>query len=251
MGWGCGRAGADLLTTPPTLEAGGADAPPVCAGFAAKFNGSAQLRVPRMIQDDFTIEAWIKTASSPSGRWFWDGNGLIYADSCCDPDPADDFGTSVLNGKFAFGTGNPDTVIESSTDVTTDRWVHVAATRMMMNGENRVYVNGALESSVTTTEQNSLTTQPTLTLGNTLGGHYYVGLMDEVRLWNVVRTASEIAVDMHGSSSGNEQGLVAYWRFDDPGGSVALDSSPSHADATIIGPLQWAPLNAPICPAPP
>jgi hypothetical protein len=116
-----------------------------------------------------------------------------------------------------------------------------------MTGENRVLVNGVLENSATTTERNSLITQPTLTLGNTLSGNYYVGLMDEVRLFSIVRSASEIAADMNRVLDGNEPGLVAYWRFDYPGGPVARDSSPTGADATVVGPLEWTPSDAPIC----
>lgn len=41
------------------------------------------------------------------------------------------------------------------------------------------------------------------------------GLLDEVRIWNVARTQTEIADNMNTELSGNESGLVGYYKFDD------------------------------------
>lgn len=102
-------------------------------GTAIRFDGvNDHIRVKREIQDDFTLEVWIKTNSSRNGWNFYDGNGLIYAD--LPGGYGNDFGTSILNGKFAFGTGNPDTTIQSTTTVATGMWVHVAAVRVRSTG---------------------------------------------------------------------------------------------------------------------
>ena len=44
-------------------------------------------------------------------------------------------------------------------------------------------------------------------------GDSFDGLMDDVRVWNVARTAEEIADNMHKELTGTEPGLVGYWRL--------------------------------------
>jgi concanavalin A-like lectin/glucanase superfamily protein len=235
---------------PPLDGAGPPDVAPCVPGFAAQFTGASSLSVARPVQDDFTLEAWIKTTASRSGTMFYHGNGLIYADAPPGTNPAgsNDFGTAILNDKFAFGIGNPDTTLQSDSRVTTGEWVHVAATRNKAAGEAHVFVNGVDEKSMTTPQKGSLTDQATLSLGCTLNDqNHFIGLMEEVRIWNVARTEAEIASTMRQRLRGNETGLVAYWRFDDPGGATALDSSPAKADAAIAGTLEWVASDAPIC----
>ena len=226
------------------------DAVPCLAGYAAQFTGASSLSVARPVQDDFTLEAWIKTTASRKGTMFYHGNGVIYADAPPGSNPAgsDDFGTAILNDSFAFGIGNPDTTLQSNSKVTTGEWVHVAATRNKAAGEAHVFVNGVDEKSIITTQKSSLTDQATLSLGCTLNDqNHFIGLMDEVRVWNVARTEAEIVSTMHRRLTGNEPGLVAYWRFDDPSGTTAIDSSPAKAHATIAGTLDWVASDAPIC----
>src|SRR4029077_18000384 len=94
----------------------------------------------------------------------------------------------------------------------------------------------------------SLTAAANMTIGaNTVDGHYFVGLIDEVRVWNIARSAAQIAATMRQRLAGNETGLVGYWRFDDVGGTTALDSSPRNAVTTFSGTPSspaWVPSDA-------
>ena len=75
-----------------------------CAGFALQFAGVGDYgSIHRIVQDDFTLEAWFKTSATLTGNNFWDGAGLIHADTAGNHD---DFGSSILNDKVAFGMGN-------------------------------------------------------------------------------------------------------------------------------------------------
>ncbi len=108
--------GAAIADAPASSDAG-ADAMLVtCAGRGLQLDGTGYLQTNRLVQDDFTLEAWIQTTASLTGSNFFEGNGLIYADL---PDVANDFGLSILNDRLAFGVGNPDTTILSFSAVTT------------------------------------------------------------------------------------------------------------------------------------
>jgi len=47
------------------------------------------------------------------------------------------------------------------------------------------------------------------------GGHYFEGLIDEVRIWDIARTQEEIRATMNTTLVGDESDLVAYFPFDD------------------------------------
>jgi len=133
--------------------------------------------------------------------------------------------------------------------VTTNQWVHVAVTRTRSTGALELLVNGSVEASLaSSTQTSSLTAAANMTIGaNTVDSHYFVGLIDEVRVWNVARTAAQIAGTMRQRLNGNEAGLVGYWRFDDVGGTTALDSSPRNTTTTFSGTPSapaWVPFDA-------
>jgi proline iminopeptidase len=46
-------------------------------------------------------------------------------------------------------------------------------------------------------------------------GEFFHGALDEIRLWNMARSQEAIQAAMNASLSGEEEGLVAYWSFDD------------------------------------
>jgi len=57
-------------------------------------------------------------------------------------------------------------------------------------------------------------------------------MFDEIRIWNLARSATEIQQAMGSSLSGNEKGLVGYWNFDD---GTADDLSPNSHDGDLKG----------------
>jgi hypothetical protein len=176
----------------------------------------------------------------------WDGTPIFWADV---PIMADDFTMGVLGGKVALSIGNPDTTVHGTTLVSTGQWTHVAATRRRSTGEIQVLVNGALEAAMAAPNVNSLTAPASVVFGgNSYDQHYFVGQMDEVRIWNVVRTEAEIADAMHRRLTGTEPGLVLYWRLDEGGGRILVDASPAHNEGATNGSFAWVPSTAPVCP---
>jgi hypothetical protein len=57
---------------------------------------------------------------------------------------------------------------------------------------------------------------------------FFMGALDELRVWNIARAPPDIARDAGGVLRGDEAGLTAYWRFDEGRGAVA-------ASAVVVG----------------
>jgi hypothetical protein len=222
-----------------------------CAGYALQFSGISYVRVNRPVQDDFTLEAWIKSNTpSLTGTHHWEGSALLWADASGNHD---DYGGSVLNNKLAFGVGNPgglEPTIVSSSLVINGKWNHVAMTRTKSTGEIQVFVNGVKEASlVVATETKSLNAQVSMLFGgNVFDMRYYVGLIDEVRAWSVVRSEADIAGTMNKKLMGSEPGLVGYWRFDEGSGTSTADVTATKNNGDLFGSPNWVVSDAPICP---
>ena len=66
----------------------------------------------------------------------------------------------------------------------------------------------------------------------------YDGGLDDLRIWNVVRTPAKIQAAMGAELAGTETGLVAYWRFNAGTGTTVVDDSPANNVSTLsIGTL--------------
>jgi hypothetical protein len=114
----------------------------------------------------------------------------------------------------------------------------------------QIFINGTLDRSVTDASQTTaLKASTSLQIGgNSNDKRYYRGVIDEVRVWNVVRTAAQLDANKNRRLAGNEAGLVAYWRFDDGAGLLASDSGPSQNHGILQGPPAWVLSDAPLCP---
>jgi hypothetical protein len=110
----------------------------------------------------------------------------------------------------------------------TGEWVHVAATRRQSTSRLAVFVNGVMENSSLSGNTDPLADADDIIIGANLDDvEHFTGLIDEIRIWRVVRSEAEIAATMNTRLTGDEPNLVGYWRFDDGDGEIAADSSPS------------------------
>jgi len=101
---------------------------------------------------------------------------------------------------------------------------------------NGVQDNGIAVTTVATTINDS--SNPLYVgawLDSTIG-RYFDGLIDELRIWNDIRTEAEIQENYNKELVGNESGLVAYYKFN----NSLLDGTANHNDLTGHGELQIA-----------
>lgn len=223
-----GSPGADPSTPPEPAD------DPACSGLALELDGSTFAAVPRVVEDDFTLEAWIKTSDSLSGPSGFNGRAIFDSDVIGMGSP-NDFAVTVLNDRIAFAVGGPDTTVQGLQAVTSDAWAHVAVTRRASNGQLQIILNGALEAVATAPNRAPLTGRPDLAFGGFSVPRKFIGAIDEVRVWNLVRSVDQISANMHARLSGSEQGLVGYYTFEDQGSALTADSSASAIPATLTG----------------
>jgi predicted alpha-1,6-mannanase (GH76 family) len=150
-------------------------------------NNTVQINNP--VLNDFSIAFWVKTTQTAgTGEWY-NGAGLVDGDY---PGTADDFGTSLLGGKFAFGIGNPDTTIASTTSINDGNWHLCVATRQQATGLIKAYVDGSLQASATV-NRDSLNASAHLLFGAIAsGGGYFNGSLDDVKVFARTLSANEV-----------------------------------------------------------
>jgi hypothetical protein len=147
-------------------------------------------------------------------------------------------------GDFRWTIHGDGTNFVSSGALATDQWHHLVGT---YDGSTyRIYVNGELKDSRSYGTGMSNSVYP-LTLGarRSAGGaptSFYNGVVDEVRIWNIARTAGEIRGSMNSTLTGFEQNLVAYLQLNEGSGTTAgnfvsengsLVNSPTWLSSTI------------------
>ena len=143
----------------------------------------------------------------------------------------------------------------TSVEMPQGRWAHIAATWSGTNAS--LYIDGQLADSTTT-----FTSPGTSPIGaspfrigaiydnpSTVGSpwsSFWDGMIDEVRVWNDVRTPSEIAAGMHTSVSATATDLAAYWDFNQSSGTTvsAIGSAGANATLTAVGSPTFTELGA-------
>jgi hypothetical protein len=109
-------------------------------------------------------------------------------------------------------------------------WTHWAVTYDSTTGTHDQYLNGVLVGTRTLSGPLTTNTDP-LRIGSDIGFNPEpVAALDEVRLWNVARTQSEIQSTMNTAISSPMPGLVAVWPLDTDG-SDAL----GNFNGTVVG----------------
>ncbi len=183
---------------------------------------------PPIYSDKMTMEAWINTTTTKDGNAIlgW-GNNRNEVDQL-------QFRTSGGYLGLWFNDGNGEGISYTDHAVNVGQWVHVAATK---NGQTyKLYINGTLVLTQTVTSSPDVNT---LHIGNverynTLQGYYFDGDINDIRVWNEELTQSEIKSNMNMELNGNEDGLVAYYKFNGTNGTSITDYSFNGHDGTLV-----------------
>ena len=222
------------LTDNVTLTAEGS--PNVALGF----DGNTYLTIPYnrgfSSSNIFTYEGWIMCNNVSNGIQYIFSKGI-------DDLILGQYGIYINDGKIVFNsrysTTNSNNFF-SAVPISSNTWTHIAITndgatiKFYFNG---VEIGSAGYSNATIDNQQDIQIGQ---LGNSRALYRFIGQMDELRFWNVCRTASEIKDNYQKTILGYSKGLVAYYKFDHlADNSVAIDASINNNMAFINNGSAW------------
>ena len=183
---------------------------------------------------NYTIEAWIYPES-----FNWLG-GIVGK-----------YHTSGSNGYFLrLHSSSPYTGfgfdgMQTATGIlSANQWVHVAGVND--NGTRKLYLNGVEQTSGSGATVVANSDPLCIGVDYLQSPRYFDGRIDEVRIWNVVRTEAQIRDNMCRKLTGSESGLAGYWRFDEGTGTTAGDSSTNSNNGTLTNGPGWVTSGAAI-----
>ncbi|BDS12132.1 LamG-like jellyroll fold domain-containing protein [Aureispira anguillae] len=156
-----------------------------------------------------TLEAWVYPTAFTTN--VWEGNVI-------NKSGVGDRGYMLRVGNngqvnFNIGTGSWNEINSPTGTVSLNTWHHIAGT---YDGTNmRLYVDG-VQVAIGALSQNIGLASYDLYLGQDpqFSGRFFPGKIDEVKIWNSTRSATEIVEDMNNSVCGVPfPNLIAYYRF--------------------------------------
>jgi len=206
------------------------------------------------IPTDFTVEAWVNPTGSTEGA-------IVSKDrEASNPNQfrlAIDFPVPGSPRAYFMMTGNTMLGDLYTSDYALTRsislgvWTHLAITK---SGSSFVlYVNGVSRATHTTsvTLDYAGTTMFELASGVAKDGvsptKVLDGTIDEIRLWDIARSATDISTDMGKTitpAHPEYAHLVAYYQLDDGSGTVASDTKGTHPGNLVNSPM-WVQSTAP------
>ena len=187
--------------------------------------------------DAFTVEAWIYTDVG--------GNDMKIVGKT-NGDHSDGFSMDVITNKLylELWLGNTSrTSVTSTATFNNSEWTHLAMT--WINGGNlKGYINGDLVIDVTPGTSYTISNSSSLKIGVApwdASSYFFNGKVDEVRVWDDVRTESEIRTNMYSELAGTEVNLVAYYQLNEISETTANDAQTSGTyDGTLNGGFNFA-----------
>lgn len=168
----------------------------------------------------FTVEGWMNIKDINSY------NGLAARTLSNIPAPFDIY-TEAGTGKIKFfvGDGNNFGYATSNTSLAVGIWAHVACVYDPSSEKIIIYINGVEDGSADVSGISIAGTGTTFRMGSRSDFDYFSDIqIDEVRVWNVARTAEQIKSTANTAVLNNSAGLTAYYKFDEANGTITANS---------------------------
>jgi len=188
-----------------------------------RFNGvdnyvQVNLSLINTLDTGFTLEGWIKPSSLSRGSLFGQNDVIEFG--------LDGNKLSVWTERGEVETPYPGD----------GQWHHVAA----VGDETHLalYIDGVEKQRKTDlSAKTNVSSASKFQIGAgiwkpTANSDRYTGQIAEVRVWSVARSAAQTQVDMYRQLSGDEPGLLGYWRFE---AGIARDYSGNGYDGELKG----------------
>ncbi len=175
------------------------------------------------VASTMTLETWIKTSYSSSAAFLL-GKVEVGAEYSLT------MNSGIVRVGYYNTLGNFYLSTVTTTNIADGNWHHIAGTLNSSTPLAQIYVDGKLEStssSVTGTQTSASSARFTIGQNGNGTSTYYAASFDNVRVFNYVRSAAQVAWDY------NKGGPSAWWKFDECQGTTANDSSGNSNTGTI------------------
>ncbi len=190
------------------------------------------------ILGDLSLEVWLNPETIQNQVILYQGGGPgdAEADNVLYSIELESDGTVSFVHEYG-AAGGRETLTSTST-ISAGTWTHLAIVRDTLNNQIYFYFNGVSETVGYTEDA----TGGTASIGSVGAADVvvitylpYDGLLDEVRIWNDIRTQAEIRNNMNQTISGSSANLVAYWTMNDGSGQTMTDSQSSGNNDGTLG----------------
>ncbi|MBU0486318.1 MAG: fibronectin type III domain-containing protein [Bacteroidetes bacterium] len=192
-------------------------------GFALDFDGSNDhVLIPHSAENNITgsitLEAWVYIPADFTGY-----QGII--DKSATTSYGLQLGSIFDQNAVGFYLGSSTPRLQTTANALhSGQWQHVAATFNDATDELYIYVNGeVVESGSFAGTWAGNTSDISIGAVNQGGANFFEGRIDEVRIWNIARSQSEIRSTMNDTIPASSVGLVSYYRFDHLSGTTLED----------------------------
>ncbi len=164
-----------------------------------------------VLSDNFTLEAWVYSDNITLNYHYRSIMGSEQGVNAAnifnnDTSPTISYikGFGAEGITYGFGTGSKKIKFHTSVNIPVKVWHHIATT---FDGNNYIlYMNGEVLDNKTVTAGDSPAATPVRYIGTD-----FMGKIDEVRMWSVARTQSEIQANMNKTLEDNATGMAAYY----------------------------------------
>lgn len=192
--------------------------PVTSSGYTLKYDGLDDCvncgKGVNIANHDFTIEFWARRLPN-TGNCFVIGHGTYNKG---------EYGLHIgfRDNRMYFGFWGDD--VQTKKEYTDSAWHHWAVTYDTTTKKQTIYRDGIKENDREAKEHYKGAS--TLYIGCMKGSTwFYNGELDEVRVWNYVRSVRQIDSFRYFPLSGIDTGLLGYWRFDERSGDTLYDHS--------------------------
>jgi len=185
---------------------------------------------------NFTFETWVYYESGGAAPYY-----EMFAKNQVNSFNIWNGGTGADKNKiwFHLGTGSSwfsGGRVLSNSPVPTDTWTHIAVTWVQSSGEVNFYINGILDQTVVHTHSGGAimgSNSSPRGLGAYGDGTFpFKGNIDEFRVWDVIRTQTEIQASMYNCSLSNPN-LIANYTMEDGTGSTTVTDVSNGINGTL------------------
>lgn len=178
------------------------------------------------ITGNLTIELWVnRTANMPDWQRLVGKGDMTYRT----------YGVWLSSGgQLLFQSYGPSGSMDlAGPIIPLNTWTHIACVRS--GTQALIYVNGVLTNGTSYPTTVSYSSPLPLTIGYSGFHTLYRGRLDEIRIWNTLRSNSDIVNNMNTCLVGNEAGLVANYRMEDtPGSTIAADATANGLTEVLV-----------------